>query len=72
MLKFDKKDNTHECMIFGHKDVIAVKNLGGSCYRFQDEAEAEEEEADEVELSKFLYSLQISLRILFRVRVYKL
>ena len=43
VLKHDKKDDTHECFIFGHKEVIAVKQLGGTCYTLKAKEEDEEE-----------------------------
>ena len=43
ILKHDPKDNTHECFLFAHKDVAAVKALGGECYTFEEKEEPEEE-----------------------------
>ena len=64
ILKPDK-DQTFDCLLFSHQDVIAVKGLGGVCYTFSkkppgqdDEDEAglddmdDEEEEDDVEYSK--------------------
>ena len=47
VLKFDSKDGTHECLIFGHDNVIPVKSLGGQCYTFKDASEVEDEHAEE-------------------------
>ena len=43
ILKHDPNDNTHECFLFAHKDVAAVKALGGACYTFEEKEEPEEE-----------------------------
>ena len=44
VLKFDSQDGTHECLIFGHDNVIAVKSLGGECYTFVDTFKVQEDE----------------------------
>ena len=48
VLKPDEKDQTHECFLFGHKEVTAVKSLGGACYILQ----GKEEEEEDVKLGK--------------------
>ena len=54
VLKFDSKDGTHECLIFGHDNVIPVKSLGGQCYTFKDASEVEDEHEEEISIGKFL------------------
>ena len=63
-----EKDQTFECLLFSHKEVIAVKGLGGVCYTFSDKPpqqedddeagiddhDAEEEEDAPVQYSKYL------------------
>ena len=62
-----EKDQTFDCLLFSHKEVIAVKGLGGVCYTFSDnlpqqeeddeagidDHDAEEEEDAETEYGKF-------------------
>ena len=64
-----EKDQTFDCLLFSHKEVIAVKGLGGVCYTFSDnlpqqeeddeagidDHDAEEEEDAETEYCKFRY-----------------
>lgn len=47
VLKFDSQDGTHECLIFGHVNIIAVKSLGGECYTLVDTFKVEDEEEEE-------------------------
>ena len=54
VLKFDSKDGTHECLIFGHDNVIPVKSLGGQCYTFKDASEVEDEHEEEISIGKSL------------------
>jgi hypothetical protein len=35
VLKFVKADQTYECLMFGHKNVVAIPALGGTCYTLQ-------------------------------------
>ena len=44
ILKHNPEDNTHECFLFAHKEVTAVKALGGACYNFEEPEETEEED----------------------------
>ena len=63
-----EKDQTFDCLLFSHKELIPVKGLGGVCYTFSDkppsqdqEDEAglddlddEEEEDEKIEISECL------------------
>lgn len=37
-------DQTFDCLLFSHKDVVAVKGLGGVCYTFSDNPPGQEDE----------------------------
>ena len=52
VLKFDAKDGTYECLMFGHDNVIAVKNLGGTCYTFKDASETDDGPEDDVKVGE--------------------
>ena len=60
VLKFDSQDGTHECLIFGHVNIIAVKSLGGECYTLVDTSKVEDEEEEEenqIGKQKYMYNL---------------
>ena len=46
VLKHDTKDDTYECFLFGHKEVVAVKSLGGVCYALKSLQDVPEEEEE--------------------------
>ena len=39
-----EKDQTFECLLFSHKELIPVKGLGGVCYTFSDKPSTEDQE----------------------------
>ena len=41
------RDQKFDCMLFGHKEIIAVPGLGGVCYKFSDKPPGEEETDDD-------------------------
>lgn len=55
VLKHDEKDDTYECFLFGHKDVVAVKSLGGTCYALKAKQETEDEQ--DIQLGKSMQNL---------------
>ena len=50
-LRPDASDGTVECLHFRHEHVIAVRGLGGHCYRMDDDIE-NEDHADDGEPTK--------------------
>ena len=54
VLKFDTKDGKYDCLLFAHKDVIAVKNLGGACYTFKGQNQEETEEEEDLKIGMSL------------------
>ena len=41
-----EKDQTFDCLLFSHKELIAVKGLGGVCYTFSDRLPQQIEESE--------------------------
>jgi len=44
-----ESDGTVECLLFGHKRLIAVPRLGGFCYYLDDDRLLDEEETPKVQ-----------------------
>jgi len=46
---YPEEDGTAECFLYGHKDIITVTRLGGTCYSISDTAPATADDEDDTE-----------------------
>ena len=47
ILKPTPDDQKFDCLLFGHKEVVAVRGLGGVCYTFSDTPAGQEDLDDD-------------------------